>query len=483
MIMDLRNTTYTLINNLMHHDHSSFMRLVFPILLLGLLLRILILWHNYYTLEYEVSLMQHCEIARNVLDGRGPVINEEYGNTIINTWRTQHKLIDLEDIPPPTSGKTSALYTDETGYGFLLAAIWKIFGSKRWIYIRALQILIDIIMIWMIYEIGRCAFQKKVGLIAALFYACFIPGIEIAVRPHRDIWVTFLFITTVFLLLKSYYLRTAISNLHRRRRYGIVLSSTWIFVFIGAATGFVTWMRSTVVLFVFFVAMVLFLVQPRKQFVQSTIVTIGTFLLVLSPLIVYNYSTFGKFMATRGAFWHAFWSGIGQMPNPLSLQEGDATIQQFAHSLDSTTAYGTDYYEQALRREALRLITQHPGWYISSIMRRAAVIVFPKLGRELFFMPTLPNNQLGMINKKVTVPLLVVIDIILGSLFFAGLWLARKKGRLVLLLLIPYLYTLCTLSPFYVTGRNIANIYYTVFIFDALAITALWQWIAQVRRI
>ncbi len=417
------------------------------------------LYQNWNNLEFGASFMLHAEVARNILDGRGLAVDTTYLQSYINACYAGQRLIDPEDFPPPRYEQIEPLYNSEAGYGILLAGIWKVTGSKRWWTIRVLQVLIDILMCWIVYRIASRVFNEPAALTAALLYALFLPGIEMAVRPHRDIWVSYLFLFSVFLLLQK-------DGLSRNPLH---------FILVGISVGIVAWMRSTVVLFAVFTSFALFFLVDRKSAIRLSGILLGGFLLILAPMLIRNYVVFEKPMATRGAFWHSFWGGVGQMPNPYGLHEDDREIAALAQKFDSTVHYGTEAYEQVLRREAFKFIGDHPVWYVTSVMRRAFMFVFPKLGRALFFQDVLPEHRAGLLNKTLSSWLLILIDAFLSSLFLAGMWLLRKRWKLLLILMLPYLYTWLTLSPFYVTGRNIANVYPTVLILSSLAIVTLWE--------
>ncbi|MBI3577961.1 MAG: glycosyltransferase family 39 protein [Ignavibacteriales bacterium] len=429
-------------------------RYLFGILLLALVIRVGFLYKNWNSLEFGASFMQHGEVARNILDGNWFQKNSAYLQQYVADCQQQGTLIDFEDYPPPAKEELTPQYNDEGGYGLFLAAFWKIFGAKRWWYVRVLQVLLDTAMCWVIYQIGKKAFNERVGLLAALLYACFIPGIEMAVRPHRDIWVSFLFILTVYQLVAG-------TNDGYKLRH---------FIIIGISAGLVAWMRSTVMPFVFFLVAGLFLLKPWKEATRFSFALLAGFLLVFSPLIIRNYIVFDKFMATRGAFWHAFWGGVGQMPNPYGLHEDDKEIAQLAYKLNPSVQFDTEQYEQTLKAEAVKFIREQPGWYASSVVRRAVVFVFPKAGRMLFFQDSPQQQATGFLNKSVSSYVLVLVDAAMSMLFLTGVWLTRDRWRLLLLLLLPYLFTWITLSPFYVTGRNIANVYFVVLLFASVGV-------------
>jgi 4-amino-4-deoxy-L-arabinose transferase-like glycosyltransferase len=313
-------------------------------------------------------------------------------------------------------------------------------------------------MCWLVYAIGKKTFGEKVGLLATALYACFIPGIELVVRPHRDIWVTFLFITTVYQLVSLTENRNAV----------------WRMLCIGIATGIVAWMRSTVLLFVILMIPLLFMTRPRNEALRFSLLLFVGFVLTFSPLIVRNYVVFDKFMATRGAFWHSFWAGVGQTPNPYNVRDDDDDIVRFAQSIDSTARLDTDHYEQVLKQEAKKLVQEHPLWYVGSVAKRAVVFVSPKIGRELFFQPQLPQHVIGTMNVSFGKVFLLVLDGLLTGLFFAGIWITRKRWKDLLVIGYPYLYTLISLAPFYLAGRNIMNVYFVVLLLSSVALVHFW---------
>jgi len=433
----------------------------FPLALLVIasLFRFGFLYKNWNNLDFAPISLMHAEVARNVLSGHGFQINQQHLQNYLQECRSRNELIDPADFPPPANEQLVQLYNEEPGYGLMLAGLWKLTGSHRWWHVRALQIFIDLVMCWLVYQIGRRMFNERAGIVASLAYACFIPGIELVVRPHRDIWVTFLFIFTVFQLIALH---------DSRKPWAQILS-------IGIATGIVAWMRSTVLLYVILMVPLLFIVRRKNEAIRLSVILLTGFAITFSPLIVRNYLVFDKFMATRGVFWHSFWAGVGQMPNPQNLQDDDETVVRFAQSLDSTAQYETDHYEQVLKAEAFRFVREHPLWYAGSIVRRAAVFVAPKIGREIFFQPLLPKHVSGTLNRSFSKIVLLIVDALLTVLFLAGIWLTRKRWKDLLLVGYPYLYTLATLAPFYLVGRNIMNVYFVVLILASVSLSRLWD--------
>jgi hypothetical protein len=240
-------------------------------------------------------------------------------------------------------------------------------------------------------------------------------------------------------------------------------------------------MRSTVLLFVVLMPIPLLLTRPKRDAFSFTLALAAGFLLAFSPLIVRNYVVFDKFMATRGAFWHSFWGGVGQMPNPFNLREDDEMIVRFAQSIDSTARLDTDHYEQVLKHKALTFVREHPFLYAGSVVKRGLVFVFPKIGRELFFQPQAPQNITGTLNLSFGKIVVLVADGLFTAAFLAGLWISRKRWREILIVCYPYCYTLVTLAPFYLVGRNIMNVYFVVLIMGSSAVVYFWDRIMTTR--
>ena len=103
------------------------------------------------------------------------------------------------------------------------------------------------------------------------------------------------------------------------------------------------------------------------------------------------------------------------------------------------------------------------------------MVVFPKIGRAVFFQETQPQHISGTLNKSLGTALLLVVDGTLGGLFLFGIWLMRKRWKELLVVMFPYLYTLLTLAPFYVAGRNIANVYFVVLMLAAVSLAYFWS--------
>jgi len=166
-------------------------------------------------------------------------------------------------------------------YPFFLALIYLIFGHSN-LSVVLIQGIIDSISCVVIYYIASILFNKKVGIIAALTYACygiaiFYTGILLA--PTVVIFFTLLFIASLLFAQET-------------RR-------TLIFFISGILFGFVVLARPNVSLFLFFLPMWFFTVLKNKvgirKSIQGSLLLLVGFLMIISLITVRNYSIEKRF--------------------------------------------------------------------------------------------------------------------------------------------------------------------------------------------
>ncbi len=434
--------------------------IIFLILSFALTLRILALVKDYNNLDFDGSFFQQGEIASNILAGEGMTLSSEHLDRILAVGRSQHRMVDFQDFPPIRGEEVHADFNNEPGYGIFLAVIWKITGSERWIYPRIIQILIDVLMCYLIFIVGSQLFNTRVGIVAAGFYAVFIPQIEMTIRPYRDAWVTYLFVTSLWYMLEM------------RRHGGRIWKKYLGTMGLGLLAAAVCWMRSTVLLYPIALSAGLFFLSSKKEWWKLSATLLIIFAMAYAPFLYRSNRDFGKPMATRGAFWHSFWGGIGQFENPYGVEEDDQKIFEFAKSINPQVQFDSPEYEQVLKKEAFELLQNHAFFYVTTIVRRSIVIAFPRIGRTLLMRAPPGSEQIGTLNHlgyfgEIA---LMLVDLAIGILFVVGIWITRKKIAAFVVVILPFLYTLATLAPFYVTGRNIANSYCSEVIFASLGL-------------
>lgn len=446
---------------------------LFLILFLAFIFRITALIKDYNNLDFDGSFFQQGEIASNILAGEGMALSSTHLDRILLLSRSQHRMVDFQDVPPVEGEEVHADFNNEPGYGMFLAVVWEITGSERWIYPRIIQVLIDVLMCYLIFIVGSRLFNAGVGLVASLFYAAFIPQIEMTIRPYRDVWVTYLFVTSLWYMLEM------------KRSGGRPWKKYLITMGVGLLAAAVCWMRSTVLLYPIALVGGLLFFSPKKEWWKISVTLLVIFAIAYAPFLYRSNEDFGKPMATRGAFWHSFWGGIGQFKNPYGVVENDQKIFEFAKSIDPQIQFDSPEYEQVLKKEAFELFRDHPFFYMTTVLRRGIVIAFPRIGRALLMRAPPQAEQIGALNRlgyfgEIA---LMLVDLGIGALFILGMWIKRKELSTLVVVVLPFLYTLVTLAPFYVTGRNIANSYCSEIIFASLGFMFVIQRIGWIGRL
>ena len=77
------------------------------------------------------------------------------------------------------------------GYAFFLAALWKIFGTKLWIYAQILQIIFELFAAWGLYALAKKFFGSTAGLFTILVFAVLFYEARVSVVPYKDIFLLY----------------------------------------------------------------------------------------------------------------------------------------------------------------------------------------------------------------------------------------------------------------------------------------------------
>ncbi len=143
-------------------------RRVVWIAVLAVALRILLLvfLHDSY---YTVGMAQG-ELARNLVDGRGFVINVPFSQAVGALQNTEQRLVDIEEglqrFPPNDSLDEFRPFIAYMmpGQGILLAATTVLSGRYRYLELQILQAVLDGCAVLMIFAIGAALFSRRTGL-------------------------------------------------------------------------------------------------------------------------------------------------------------------------------------------------------------------------------------------------------------------------------------------------------------------------------
>jgi hypothetical protein len=237
----------------------------------------------------------------------------------------------------------------------------------------------------------------------------------------------------------------------------------FILILTGILTGITIWFRSITSILPFYISVFLLLywrLQDKRKYSKIGI-SIALYLLAviisMASLSLYRYEQTGSYRPTRSTFWHSFWAGVGQFPNPYGLEfkdmANDRVIWEFGQKLNSDLKkYRLEEmnnnpdspYEQTLKAEAFRFIREHPQVFIRNFLHRTAIIISPVLYRT------------GRMIPKGLAPYFLPIGIALLIIWSLGMFNLFRHSRPVFWLTVTiYSYFFSTIGCFYVVGRAI----------------------------
>lgn len=398
---------------------------------------------------------QYTELGHNVMMGKGLKFDSNRYKLLQQSIRNDRVgWIDLNNIDVEKENLEPVFHMD-MGYSILAGLIWKLFvGKIDWTPIIILQIIIDSSMCFFLYQIGKYLGDSKKGIISAALFAIFPLEIVLAISAKYDIWISFYFILSVFLLL--------LDSEQKKNWVSII-----IMVGIALLSAFTSWVRSAMFLFPFFIVLyLLFIKRTKLQLIKIFILILIFSLTFIIPKLFYSYNNFGEFSLTRGTKWASFYAGLGQFKNKFGGDGTDSSFIEYCISVEPELAspnnsiiYNHIRYEEILKPRVKEIICEYPLWYIGTVIKRATIILFPGFYyHQGGIFKYLPQSNLLLL-------LLQTILFIWSLLFLFGSYVGvRKYYWLYIALLLPYIYTIITISPYFVQGRAMSHIYFIQFI-------------------
>ena len=116
------------------------------------------------------------EMARNLMSGRGWVLNGEFVERLDRAVVENRRLVDPEDFLPADDNRPGALrtfdqYPHTPGYALWLAASFTAGGGQRFLYAQIMQAALDASGCLLVFGIARRLWSETAGIIGAGIYA------------------------------------------------------------------------------------------------------------------------------------------------------------------------------------------------------------------------------------------------------------------------------------------------------------------------
>jgi 4-amino-4-deoxy-L-arabinose transferase-like glycosyltransferase len=318
-------------------------RLLLPLaLVLAVAVRGALLLTLSHSLSFAGTTLQYGESAHLLATGHGFAAGStEFLESI---QKARGRLLDPEDFPPyPDSVAVAPTMVRQPGYSFLLAGTFLVFGRELYLYLQAIQVLVDGIgATLLVFWIGRHVFGRAAGVGGALLYAA-SPLARIAVHPLPDAWI-------------SVVVLAALAALLRHLSGG---SLRWL-ALAGLALGLGANLRQEVALLLVpaFGAAAALSARRFSRGVLVVLVAGAVAALCLAPWMVRNLRLFGT---TRAAVVQAgglMWEGIGDYSNRLGAVASDSAL--YAHQRAHGYQPRTPEADAFVMKEVRGYLRDHP---------------------------------------------------------------------------------------------------------------------------
>ena len=299
------------------------------------------------------------EVARQIDDhGRWFVSNLTALNQLGNAQDRDQRLLDpavLNFRAADAHPRYQPEVLQPPGESVLLAGVWKLTGSERWLPYQILMVIIDALMPIVVFYIGLALFhRRRTAYAGAVLYAVFPPIAWLSTNPHLDFWaVDFTLVITALLI-----------------RAGSAARSTPVLVSAGVAVGLGSYFRPGLLLIVPLVALATLSRARWREALRTAVVPSLVAILLLVPWTIRNADVFHQFIPVRIGSGQALWEGMGELPNDFGAQLDDAATFRQVHAVAPGLVYGTPAYDSLLSSWGTRAIRNHPGFYARLVATR-----------------------------------------------------------------------------------------------------------------
>jgi 4-amino-4-deoxy-L-arabinose transferase-like glycosyltransferase len=300
------------------------------------------------------------ELARAILaHGRWLELNDRALALVEELGKRKHWLINPGEVnftAVDASPQWQPVAQEEVGAGIMLAGVWELTGSERFLYGEILQIAVDSLMVLLIYRIVVLLFRRRrAALLAAAVYAVFPPIAQHTVLVTPDIWAVDFTIATV-----ATYLEAMRSSQHRLR---------WLLV-CGVTLGVGMYFRPNLLVLPAALALASASRHDWRRHLRYAAAVSAVAAVVVSPWTAINYGHFHRFIPTRTGLGVTLWIGLSEIHNGYGVNGNEDVIREEVHRARPDLVYNTPEYDDYLRAKAIHLIERHPLYYAELVARR-----------------------------------------------------------------------------------------------------------------
>ena len=420
----------------------------------ALFMRLNFLQTHHHTYDFSRLTLEHGVLAHNFLHGYG-FLNNEKGDALDERQQAEKRLIDPEEFKDELDPRFNYASAHEVpGYALLLATTWEIFGQEKYIYLQIIQIVIDSLMVFLIYWIGKTiSRRRRVGIVSSFLFLVFIPEARISIVALRDVWATFILLSLIALTLYA-----QSSNQPKKRLF--------IYCALGFVYGLGLLIHPMLQFFLPFIALSIAMSFGVKEAFRTIFFSGIVVFIVLFPWIHRNYHYFQKVIPTRDVQWQGIWESFGQFSdNPFGARASDdETCEDIKKKASYIGPCWTPHSTDVLRTMVMAAVQEYPEWSFMSIIRRMPHFFSVSFTWTLPFLEK--NSQ--PLPESISSYFSVVLQILAAtSLFFAR---SRSKEYRILFFIPIYLFFL--FLPLHIESRYFVSLFVVYSILAASSIVS-----------
>jgi 4-amino-4-deoxy-L-arabinose transferase-like glycosyltransferase len=326
---------------------------------------------------------------------------------------------------------------EPVGEAVVLAGLWEITGSERFLPDQILRILLDSFTALLVYRIAMRLFaRRRAALLAATLYALDPPLAWLVSNINQDIWAVDFTIAILAIYLE------AINSSFRWR---------WL-ILCGIVVSLGSYFRPGVLILPATLALATIPMTGWREALRRGLSITAIAAVLLIPWTVRNYNDFHAFIPTRSGFGQTLWEFLGEAHNDFGAVLGDGVTYEEVHRTYPNVHFESAAYDSILMHWAIRAIEHHPLFYLELVARRTAIATVWSRGIEWMHNGTVSpftygrglfsyivNRPLDLLQMMLSPAIFVLAMFGLGST-----WRRRWRAHLVLIavvlaVIVPYI--------------------------------------------
>jgi len=413
--------------------------------------------------NYEIYYGQ---VALNLLSGQGLAVNDEHC-AAVNKLTGQRRLTDPSKWPPINPANNYYTAVETPGYAWYLALLWSMVSKPTFLIPQCLQVLLVSLLVYPIYGIGRRLYDERVGLLAAWFFALWLPSAYLTQTVTKEPFEMILPITMLWLVV-SYW--------QGARAWKLMLM---IILFI-LGVFFRANLLITLGMFAFFSI-------PKFGFsrvLKITLLAYGFLILALVPWYLRNKHVVGNPVLLKDNFYFTVYCGLCKYePSYFGLvneggKDANGVILKHYRNFDIES-----------RPVVQAIVRERPLWFAGTVIRRFAWTLVMPLDWGYRIMPEKARSAAafrqhtgkGRLDYFKAHPIFFVakntariIEVFLFPLSIFALWIRRRDWRSWIILGGYYIGFVAAYATMTVESRYIVPHTWPVLILAAVGV--LWVW-------